>query len=206
MVFWCGIFLIVLGLVCLRIDRRAAHVFYDRVGARLDRFLHRTTHFAKAAFWLAAACLSYLASGIALSRLGEIPLARTAHTVSAAFICTLALGTAILHTIKFVLGRRRPRDEIEMGRYGFIPFAYDLRLNSFPSGHALTIILVATFATCLWPLGAPLWYALALWLALTRALITAHYLSDVAVGAGIGLICCHIVLANVFPELMQPFF
>ncbi len=34
---------------------------------------------------------------------------------SLAFIASLTLGSAILHVIMLVLGRRRPRDDMEMG-------------------------------------------------------------------------------------------
>jgi len=44
---------------------------------------------------------------------------------------------------KLVLGRRRPRDELEMNRYGFILFGFNLDWNSFPSGHRADVMCVA---------------------------------------------------------------
>jgi membrane-associated phospholipid phosphatase len=93
-----------------------------------------------------------------------------------------------------------------MGLYGFIPLAFDTNYNSFPSGHALTIFCVAAIASCAWPAWAVLWFAVAAWLALTRALLTAHYLSDVLVGAGIGLISAHESVIHVFPQLAPAWF
>ena len=52
---------------------------------------------------------------------------------SLAFIASLTMGSAVLHVIKLVLGRRRPRDDMEMGLYGFIPLAFNPDYNSFPS-------------------------------------------------------------------------
>ena len=118
---------------------------------------------------------------------------------SLAFIASLTLGSAVLHAIKLVLGRRRPRDDMEMGLYGFMPLAFNLEYNSFPSGHALTICCVAVIFTCVWPLLWPLWFAVAAVLAVTRALLTAHFLSDVLIGAGIGLIAAREVLLLGFP-------
>jgi len=204
MLLWAGLIMIVVGLACFRIDRRATNYFYDHVGGRLHRFLQKTTHLAKAAHWLFAAVTIFAASWAWLHWCHETPAVRLAYDSAAAFIIALALGTVILHTIKLLLGRRRPRDEIEMKLYGFLPFAFDLRMNSFPSGHALTICIVAAMASCLWPLGMPLWFALALWLALTRALLSAHFLSDVFVGAGIGLLSARLVLLNFFPQLSPP--
>ena len=116
------------------------------------------------------------------------------------------VGSAILHAIKLVLGRRRPRDDMEMGLYGFMPFAFNLEYNSFPSGHALTICCVAVIFTCVWPMLWPLWFAIAFVLAVTRALLTAHFLSDVLIGAGIGLIAAREVLLLGFPGFAPGWF
>jgi membrane-associated phospholipid phosphatase len=206
MLLWAGIFLIVLGVACVAIDRPAVHFIYDHVSARFHNFLSATTHLAKAAHWLAAACILTAASWAWLHWIGENAGARLTLQVALAFLGSLALGSAVLHGIKLVLGRRRPRDELEMNRYGFILFGFNLNWNSFPSGHALTIMCVATIATALWPGLAILWFAAALWLGLTRALLNAHFLSDVFVGAGIGLISAREVLVNLFPQLAQPWF
>jgi membrane-associated phospholipid phosphatase len=206
MLAWAGIFLIVLGAACVAIDRRAVHVFYDCIPLKFDRFLHRTTHFAKAGHWLIAAVVVFAASWGWRRHVGESESLKLAQTAATAFVCALALGSAVLHAIKLVLGRRRPRDEIEMGLYGFVPFAFDLRMNSFPSGHSLTIFIVACLACVVWPAGTALWFALALWLALTRAMLCAHFLSDVFVGAGFGLISAREVLVNFFPQLTLSWF
>ena len=206
MLLWAGLFLIAVGVACVAVDRRAVHVIYDHVGAKFHAFFSATTHLAKAAHWLLAACLVYGTGWAWLHWIGENATIRLASQCALAFIASLALGSAILHGIKLVLGRKRPRDELEMNQYSFIPFGFNLDWNSFPSGHALTIMCVAVIATALWPQLAVLWFAAALWLGLTRALLTAHFLSDVFVGAGIGLLCTRVVLEHFFPQLTQPWF
>lgn len=198
MLLSAGILCIVCGVAALAIDRRLAHFIYDRVSARQHRFLDKITHAAKAGHWLAVS-LIVLAATMLAQRLGHAGGGVTLlMRCSLAFLASLALGSAILHVIKLVLGRRRPRDDIEMGLYGFVPFAFNLDYNSFPSGHSLTIMCVATIATCVWPALWPLWYAVALVLAGTRALLTAHFLSDVLIGAGIGLLSVRAALL-LFP-------
>ncbi len=206
MLLWAGIFLIALGLACVAIDRRAVHFIYDHVSLRLHRFLEATTHLAKAAHWLIADCVALVTTWAWLRWIGENATIRMAEQCALAFIGSLALGSVILHGIKLVLGRRRPRDEFDMNLYGFALFGFDLEWNSFPSGHALTIMCVAVLATALWPQFAPLWFAIALWLGLTRALLTAHFLSDVFVGAGIGMLGTRFVLLHFFPQLAPPWF
>jgi membrane-associated phospholipid phosphatase len=203
---YAGLVLIVLGLLALFVDRALAHFIYDHVSARAHKFLDGITHYAKAGHWLAVAIVALIAAGLARhfgAKGRDLPLL---ITYSLAFIASLTVGSAVLHGIKLVLGRRRPRDDMEMGLYGFMPLAFNLDYNSFPSGHSLTICIVAVIFTCVWPTLWPLWFAIAFVLAGTRALLTAHFLSDVLIGAGIGLIATREVLALGFPGFSPGWF
>jgi len=206
MLLWAGVILIVLGAACFPIDRRAAHAIYDHESAAFERFLERTTHWAKAGHWLIAAIIAYGISILILTFGGPVEAAREAAQYSVAFIACLAVGSAILHGMKLVVGRRRPRDDMEMGLYGFMPFAFNTNFNSFPSGHALTIFCVAVIFTCVWPMLWWLWFAIATFLAGVRALLTAHFLSDVLIGGGIGLITAREVLLLGFPGFAPGWF
>ena len=164
------------------------------------------THLAKASHWLIAAILVLVGAQWAMAHWRPSDSLILASQCAAAFIASLATGSMILHAIKLFLGRRRPRDDMEMGLYGFMPLSFDLQYNSFPSGHSLTIMCVAVIATAVWPMFAPLWFAIALGLALTRALLSTHYLSDVFVGCGIGLISAREIVIHFFPALALPWF
>jgi membrane-associated phospholipid phosphatase len=201
MLLWAGSFLIAAGLACLAIDRPAAHLFYDHINEPLFRFLDRTTHWAKGAHWLTAAVVAYLSAQFAMHFMGGDEILHSISKASLAFVASLAAGSAVLHLVKRVFARRRPRDEMEMGLYGFILFSFDDRYNSFPSGHALTIACVAAIVSCVWPVFAAVWFAIALWLGVTRALLTAHFLSDVLVGSGIGILATRETLLFFFPHL-----
>jgi membrane-associated phospholipid phosphatase len=201
MLLWAGVLLIVIGAASLPFDRWAAHTIYEHESAALERFLENTTHLAKAAHWLVAALVALGVTQLALAVWGEQKGLRLASDCALAFLTSLALGSAVLHATKLVVGRRRPRDDMEMNLYGFVWFKFRLDYNSFPSGHALTIMCVAVIATCVWPHLAVLWFAIALWLGLTRALLTAHFLSDVFVGAGLGMLAARETLLYLFPQL-----
>jgi membrane-associated phospholipid phosphatase len=206
MLLWAGFLSILIGIAALAIDRRAAHFIYDHVSGNAHRRLDAITQYAKAGHWLAAAILALIVA--ATLRHFDV-LAREVSLLvnySLAFIASLTLGSAILHVIKLVLGRRRPRDDMEMGLYGFTPFAFNTDFNSFPSGHALTIFCVAVIFTCVWPWLWPFWFAIAAFLAGVRALLTAHFLSDVLIGGGIGLITAREVLLLFFPGFAPGWF
>jgi undecaprenyl-diphosphatase len=206
MLFWAGIFFIAAGIGCVWVDRRAAHFFYDNLSLPFWRFLEKTTHWAKAGHWLIASILALIGGYLILERNPTNQAAELVINCGLAFIASLTFGSVILHSMKLVLGRRRPRDDIEMNLYGFIPFAFNLEHNSFPSGHALTIMCVAVIASGVWPDLSPLWFFLAFWLGLTRAMLSVHFLSDVFVGAGIGLIVTREVLVIFFPTLAPNWF
>jgi membrane-associated phospholipid phosphatase len=206
MLLWAGAFLILAGVGCLRIDRRAAHFLYDTVRAPAHHFLDRITHMAKAAHWLAIACLAYIAGRVGQAAAPGQPAFAQIEHYALAFLSALAAGSVVLHTLKFFLGRRRPRDEIEMNLYGFVPLSFDLQHNSFPSGHALTIFCVAVIFSAALPAFAPLWFAIAIVLGFTRALLTAHFLSDVFIGAGLGIVAAREIVVLFFPALMRSWF
>jgi len=206
MLLWAGIILLLCGLACFVIDRRAAHVFHAVVNRHAERILHRTTDWAKGAHWLVIALLGYLVAQVFVRLHLKTPAISLLNRACVAFLASLAIASVILHTTKILLGRRRPRDELELNLYGFRPFTFDLASDSFPSGHALTIVCVAVILTSVSPMLAPLWFAIAIYLAMTRALLNSHYLSDVLVGAAVGLITTREVLAHLFPSLMVGWF
>jgi membrane-associated phospholipid phosphatase len=203
MLLWAGIAFVLAGIAAIRVDRQTSLWLYDHVSPGQWTFLNSITHLAKASHWLIAAIIVYAIARYAGS---ESSAAGLAMRSALAFIASLLTGSAILHGIKLFLGRRRPRDDIEMGLYGFMPLSFDLQYNSFPSGHSLTIMCVAVIATAIAPMLAPLWFLFAISLAMTRALLSTHYLSDVLVGAGIGLISAREIVIHFFPQLALPWF
>lgn len=206
MLLWSGLALLLSGLASFAIDRRAAHFFHDIVDRRIERLIYHTTDWAKGAHWLAITAMAY-AWGWADEKIyGTTEISHLLITNSLAFLVSLAAGSLILHILKTVLGRRRPRDELELGLYGFLPFQLNLRCDSFPSGHALTIVCVAVILSGAFPELAPVWFAIALYLALTRALLNAHFVSDVFFGAGLGLLTAREVVLLLFPNLAQGWF
>jgi membrane-associated phospholipid phosphatase len=206
MLLWLGLLLLAGGAACLAIDRRAVTFVYERIDGRTEKRVHATTDWAKGAHWLVASAAAYVAAQGMAWKFGTSALTRLAESASLAFVASLAVGSVILHSMKILLGRRRPRDELELGLYGWRPLGFDLQYDSFPSGHALTIFSVAVILSGVLPWLALLWFALALYLALTRVMLNSHFLSDVFVGAGIGLLTTREVVLLWFPTLARGWF
>jgi membrane-associated phospholipid phosphatase len=137
---------------------------------------------------------------------GETQFLRLVSDYSLALLVSFVVASVVLHGIKIFLGRRRPRDEFEHGLYGFRFFTWDLQYDSFPSGHSMTIVCVAVVLSAITPILAPLWLMLATGLALTRAMLTAHFYSDVFAGAGIGILVARETFLIGFPPLTPGWF
>jgi membrane-associated phospholipid phosphatase len=206
MLLWFGIFLLAAGFASFAVDRRATHFFHAHIHVRLHRLIAKTTDWAKGAYWLALSITVFVVSQTAIWLWGPTPLLESWAQVSLAYLACLAFGSVILHTIKILLGRRRPRDELELNLFGFRPLHLDLQYDSFPSGHALTIFCVAVIACAVSPALAPLWFAVALYLAMTRVFLNAHYLSDVLIGSAVALLTARETVFYLFPTLFQPWF
>ncbi|HKD22099.1 MAG TPA: phosphatase PAP2 family protein [Rhizomicrobium sp.] len=206
MLLWIGFSLLAAGCLAFAVDRRAAHFFHDELHQRWAAIVHRTTDWAKGSHWLVIAIAGYVGSWVLAHFWGPIPPLLLLRRTSMAFLVSLAIASIILHSIKVVLGRRRPRDELELNLYGWRPFHFDLQYDSFPSGHSLTIFCVAVILGGALPHLAWLWFVIAVYLAMTRALLNSHYLSDICVGAGIAVLVSREVVILWFPLLERGWF
>jgi membrane-associated phospholipid phosphatase len=206
MLLWAGVLSLLIGLACFALDRRATHVFHDCIPVRWFRRIRLTTDYAKGARWLFGSVFVLAGAVIAQAMFGPRPLLHAISRGALAFLACLAVSSAVLHSIKLVFGRRRPRDELEHELYGFRFFHYDPQHDSFPSGHAMTIFCVAVVLSGAIPALALLWVAIALYLALTRAVLNSHFLSDVFIGIAVGLIAARETILFLFPDLARPWF
>lgn len=88
--------------------------------------------------------------------------------------------------IKHVAGRPRP-SQLAHGAWLPIGPTFQPSFDSFPSGHAMTVFAAVPLLCALWPRGR--WFVIvaATLVALGRVAGGSHYLSDLVVGAGMGL-------------------
>src|SRR6185503_151650 len=206
MTLWIALALTVAGILCLFIDRKAAHFFRERLAHPAFRFALKITDWAKGGPWIAVAALLYLGTQALIAFGIDTPITRQVSDYSLALLASFVAGSVALHLIKIFLGRRRPRDDFEHGLYGFRYFTWELQYDSFPSGHAMTIFCVAVVLSAIAPVLAPLWLILATGLALTRAMLTAHFFSDVLIGSAIGILVSRETFVLIFPQLTPGWF
>jgi len=104
-------------------------------------------------------------------------------------LASLALATAIKTGLKNLVARTRPNVLLDEGRYDVELFGPDGGAwHSFPSGHTAGSVAVARAVGRVYPSARPAAYVSAAAVALAQIPRGAHYPSDVAAGALIGLV------------------
>ncbi len=93
--------------------------------------------------------------------------------------------------LKWIASRHRPINLFEDGLFGFNFFkiAFTYESTSFPSGHSVTAFALATAVSFIYPRWSAVAIAIALIIAMSRVVLTAHYLSDVIAGGVAGALC-----------------
>ena len=104
------------------------------------------------------------------------------------FIVAVLAGGIVVNIVKPIIGRIRPRGLFEDGSYGFHMFSTDWGMNSFPSGHTQMAFSMAIALTLIYPRYDVLYFLIAAALGASRFLGSVHYLSDVVMGAYVGIV------------------
>lgn len=90
--------------------------------------------------------------------------------------------------LKHSIGRARPYLIETAGPHGFNLFAFESEWAAWPSGHSTTAFAMATAVALITPKYRILCLAVAALVAISRAIIGAHYLSDVIMGSTLGMV------------------
>ncbi|MGI5817715.1 MAG: phosphatase PAP2 family protein [Armatimonadota bacterium] len=102
-----------------------------------------------------------------------------------------AVQTALTEGLKWLIGRPRPSQIADSTLF----HGPGTDFHSLPSGHASFIFVFATICSTYFPRARVPLYALAVFVAASRVMLGAHYVSDVTAGALVGVLSAWIVLA-----------
>jgi membrane-associated phospholipid phosphatase len=103
-------------------------------------------------------------------------------------IFSVASAGILVNLLKFIIGRMRPRELLENGLSGFIPFNTDFGMNSFPSGHSQMVWSLTAALFLIFPRLWPVLFSFAAVVAASRFLASVHFVSDVVMGSYIGVV------------------
>jgi membrane-associated phospholipid phosphatase len=100
-------------------------------------------------------------------------------------LLTTVVASALPHLLKTVFDQERPDRTTIRGHWRGVPFS-GKRLDAFPSGHAVHIGALASAASTLPAKQRNIVWATGAGLVLTRIVLLAHWVSDVAAGLAVG--------------------
>ena len=128
------------------------------------------------------------------------PLLRRKNTLTALIFLsvTIITTTIIVHLGKIFIGRARPKLFETMGAYHFNPLQIGYDYSSMPSGHTMLAGTIAFALAGLYPAYRYVFYGYAVAVALSRIMLTAHYLSDVTLALIISYICVFLWMDILF--------
>lgn len=99
----------------------------------------------------------------------------------------LIFGGIFVQLLKSIIGRPRPRLYLEEQLYQPEPFSFFISgMNSFPSGHAQLIWVVAFVLGYIYPRIRGISIFVAILVSLSRVALSAHYLADIVAGMYLG--------------------
>ena len=101
---------------------------------------------------------------------------------------SISFAGIVAKIMKISFGRMRPLHHYRYDDYGFSWFGFDASLQSFPSGHAVTVAALMAALYFIMPRYRAAFVVIGTIIILARAMETAHYLSDVMVGAYIAIV------------------
>ena len=157
----------------------------------LVQIFDHVTEFGKS-FWflipiaLTLAMIALLATP-ALPRMSQRVLAAIAVRLGFLFFA-IGLPGLVFTIGKRLVGRARPFVEGTANPLIYRPFGWNVEYASLPSGHAIDAFAAAMAIGALWPRTRPFMWTYAVVIAVSRVVLTAHFPSDVMVGAVVGVV------------------
>jgi membrane-associated phospholipid phosphatase len=120
---------------------------------------------------------------------------RAAARIPALLFSAVAVSGILVDLLKVIIGRPRPKLLFSSGDYEFGWIGLSADHWSFPSGHAATAAALAAALWCLWPQPVLFYVIGAALVAMSRVVTGAHYLSDVVMGAFVGVLAARALAA-----------
>jgi undecaprenyl-diphosphatase len=169
------------------IDERAYRLALRLPTGVVDAF-YEITDFGRSGWVLvptgALIAVLALVASPALDHMTRGVLAAIATRVGFVFLSVGVPGLFVAIVKRFI-GRVRPSSA---GPFAYEPFHWRPDFASLPSGHTTTAFATLVAVGALFPRARPFLWGFALLIAVSRIVVTAHFVSDVLAGAAVGVL------------------
>jgi len=176
------------------VDLPVADYFHGLKDSRLYEAFRTITVLGESQWYLAAGLLAW-----AIFR-----RSRAREASAGLFLFTSVAASGIVaNLLKSLLGRARPRLHFNDNVYGFDPFQIEYARLSFPSGHAATALGTATVLAVLFPRFRTVFLLAGMIVAVSRVVLTQHYVSDIVAGGLLGALTTAVLYRNHFRNALD---
>ena len=104
-------------------------------------------------------------------------------------LCSVVMAVCATGILKVLIGRSRPIIYEALNATFFVPGTFETVFNSMPSGHTTVSFAALVMLGMLTPRIKWATWTLAILIGISRVYIGAHWVSDVILGAFIGMLC-----------------
>lgn len=156
--------------------------------------LHAVLRFAGVFFDFIGHGLTQVIIIVSLMLLGRLFMSAEARRTGRLLLAGFLFSGIAVQILKHLFGRARPR----LGEgVLFIGPTLKSGFDSFPSGHTTVAFTLAYILSSRYPRGGAAFYATAFMIALGRVVMVSHYISDIVVGAAMGLAIGQILINKI---------
>ena len=180
---WASSFLLVIGFCSVSyyyLDIPIAS-YFRAVDPRVESTFRYITSLGKSTWYLVASMLVFVVSKYLYHK--ELISGKAIFVFLA-----IAISGIVNNSIKYSLGRYRPRALFYDYLYGFSYFGFSYSVTSFPSGHANTITALMLALYFLIPEYRWLYLTIAVLVIASRVVLCDHFLSDVVFGSYLAIL------------------
>jgi lipid A 4'-phosphatase len=185
---YAGLTVLGIAVSIIYVDRPVALFFHQASPPVVEAF-RVATRLGVSTYYLIGAAAVALVFWL-IGRLAETRWAArlgAAAVVPCFLFLSIAISGLITDLLKVVFGRARPKLLFANETFGFDWWGTKADFWSFPSGHATTVVAIAAALFCLWPRFLPVYVAFAALVSLSRSVVGAHYVSDIAAASFIAI-------------------
>ena len=174
-----SIYFILLILFFVYFDYSIA-IFFHQINNQTKSIFTTLAQFGDSLYYFVPIVLTWIVLKIINSNNNYL---KTLSDICLFLFWNILISGVLVQIFKHILARPRPVLFFDSNQTSLDFFSFESQFHSFPSGHSATVFAFAFSMLLLFPRLKSFWLIFASIIALTRVIITAHFVSDIVAGA-----------------------